>query len=85
MAKVKFSTISQEKSWRSLIKAISWRVTGSVDTFILAAIFTGSLKISAAIGATEIFTKIILYYLHERFWNRISIGREKNESVEASS
>jgi sulfate adenylyltransferase large subunit len=64
----------RERSWRSLLKSISWRVTGSLGTFILSLLFTGNLKISAAISGTEIFTKIILYYLHERAWGRLNIG-----------
>jgi uncharacterized membrane protein len=64
-----------EKPVRSLVKAISWRVTGSIDTLILSWLFTGDLTIAAAIGATEIMTKMVLYYLHERAWNRISLGR----------
>jgi uncharacterized membrane protein len=68
-----------EKSWRSLIKAVSWRVTGSLDTFVLALLFTGNVKTSAAIGGAEIATKITLYYLHERAWSRIGVGlRNKN-------
>jgi uncharacterized membrane protein len=70
-------TPPREKSWRSLAKAISWRVTGSLDTFILALLFTGNLKVSVAIGGTEIFTKIFLYYLHERAWGRVSLGLHK--------
>ena len=65
---------AREKSWRSLAKAVSWRITGSLDTFVLALLFTGNATIAATIGGTEIFTKIVLYYLHERAWARIGIG-----------
>ncbi len=70
-------TPPREKNWRSLAKAVSWRMTGSLDTFILALLFTGNLKVSAAIGGAEIFTKIMLYYLHERAWGRIGFGLHK--------
>ena len=64
-----------ERPIRSLVKAISWRVTGSIDTMLLSWFFTGNLKIAAAIGLTEVVTKMALYYFHERVWNRITLGR----------
>ena len=64
-----------ESRWRSLAKAVSWRATGSVDTFILAYLFTGHVKVAAAISTTEIATKIVLYFGHERLWQRLAPGR----------
>jgi uncharacterized membrane protein len=61
---------------RSLAKAISWRITGSIDTMILSFLITGSIKFAAAIGLTEVVTKSVLYYLHERAWLKIPFGRE---------
>ena len=66
---------ANESSLRSLFKAVTWRVCGSLDTTILAFLFTGNLKLSAAIGATEVMTKIALYYTHERLWTRIGFGK----------
>jgi uncharacterized membrane protein len=61
---------------RSFIKAVTWRFTGTVDTFILSYIITGKAKLALAISGMEIFTKIFLYYVHERVWNKIQWGRE---------
>ena len=72
-----------ERPWRSLLKAVSWRATGSLDTTLLAFLFTGNLKVSAAIGVTEIGTKIALYYGHERIWARIPFGKAARADVEA--
>ena len=66
---------STDRPIRSLAKAVSWRVTGSLDTMLLSWLFTGDLSIAAAIGLTEVLTKMVLYYLHERVWNRIPLGR----------
>ena len=60
---------------RSLIKGVSWRTVGTLDTVVLSFIVTGSISDSLKIGLTEIFTKVILYYLHERVWDRIAWGR----------
>jgi uncharacterized membrane protein len=59
---------------RSIAKAISWRVTGSVDTFILSWIITGNAAIAGTISALEVITKIVLYYAHERVWLKIRWG-----------
>jgi uncharacterized membrane protein len=53
---------------RSFAKAVSWRTLGSIDTFVLSFIFTSSAKLAGSIAITEVFTKIVLYYLHERAW-----------------
>lgn len=63
---------------RSLIKGISWRIIGTIDTFLLAYLFFGKLNLALPIAITEVFTKIILYFLHERIWNEVRWGREKN-------
>ena len=60
---------------RSLVKAISWRITGSIDTFFLGWIVTGSVRIAGTISAIEVVTKIFLLYVHERIWGRIRWGR----------
>ena len=68
-------SVESERPIRSLAKAVSWRITGSIDTMLLSWLFTGDLRIAAAIGLTEVLTKTVLYYLHERAWNRIRLGR----------
>lgn len=67
------TTPKREPRLRSAIKGVTWRIVGTIDTLILSWLFTGSLSIAAAIGGTEVFTKIILFYGHERIWQRIPI------------
>ena len=57
---------------RHVAKTITWRIIGTLDTMIIAWIITGSLEWGLAIGGIEIFTKMILYFLHERAWYRFS-------------
>tara|TARA_Y100000389_G_scaffold105063_1_gene101942 strand:+ start:202 stop:426 length:225 start_codon:yes stop_codon:yes gene_type:complete len=59
---------------RSLLKTISWRIIGTLDTMILSWIITGNWKWGLAIGGFELITKMVLYYLHERAWYKISFG-----------
>jgi len=53
-----------------LVKAISWRITGSVDTMIWAWVLSGEWTFGIAIGGLEMLTKIVLYYVHDRIWHR---------------
>lgn len=64
-----------EKHYRSLVKAVSWRLTGSVDTMVIAFLITGKIKWALTISGVELFTKILLFYVHERVWNKIPFGR----------
>lgn len=64
----------REKPVRSLLKALSWRVTGSLDTILLSWLFTQNVNTALAIGLTEVVTKTLLYYFHERAWSRVRIG-----------
>ena len=61
---------------RSFVKALSWRATGTIDTMIISLVITHSIKLAAAIGFTEVVTKSLLYYGHERIWQRIPFGRK---------
>ena len=56
---------------KSLIKSISWRIVGTLDTIVIAWALTGTLSVALSIGSIEIFTKFVLYYGHERLWSKI--------------
>jgi len=60
---------------RSLAKAISWRATGSLDTFVVAFVITRNPKIAISVAATEVITKILIYYFHERAWALVPWGK----------
>jgi uncharacterized membrane protein len=64
-----------DKHYRSLVKAVSWRLTGSVDTMIITFLITHKWTFALAISGVELFTKIFLYYVHERIWHKIKWGR----------
>ena len=76
---------SNDSRARSIIKAFSWRITGTIDTIILAFLVLtfsghGEIKIppiytASAIGLSELFTKMILYYFHERVWLGVQWGK----------
>lgn len=66
-----------ENALRSVVKTISWRTVGTLDTVLISYIITGSITMAASIGSIELVTKMLLYYFHERAWNRIDLGRHK--------
>ncbi|HEX5182391.1 MAG TPA: DUF2061 domain-containing protein [Allosphingosinicella sp.] len=66
---------------RSFVKAVSWRILGSLDTFIWSLIMTGSLGIAGSIAGFEILSKIFLFYFHERLWDLVPWGRRRQPRV----
>lgn len=64
--------IYTDKHWKSVAKSVSWRMVGTIDTIIISFFVTGSINRAAEIGFTEVFTKMLLYYIHERLWLRIT-------------
>ena len=64
---------------RHLLKTISWRIIGTLDTILLSWFITGNWKWGLAIGTTEVITKMVLYFLHERAWYKFSDFGVKNK------
>jgi uncharacterized membrane protein len=75
----------REAHSRSLVKAISWRTIGSIDTFVLGWLFTGSVGAAGAIASTEVLTKMFLYYGHERIWGAIPWGISQSAGAQLAS
>ena len=57
---------------RHLLKTITWRIVGTIDTMVLGWIVTGNIKVGLTIGGFEVITKMILYFLHERAWYKFT-------------
>ena len=68
----------KESHTRSLVKGVSWRIVGTLDTMVISYLITGSVRWAVSIGSVEVVTKIILYYLHERCWLLIPRGSVRN-------
>jgi len=67
--------VNSEKPLRSLVKSISWRLIGTLDTILISWLVTGTLSLAFAIGSIEMLTKMVLYFFHERVWNTIKWGK----------
>lgn len=61
---------------RSIVKSVSWRIIGTLDTIGISWLLTGEVQTALAIGSVELVTKMVLYFGHERIWNKIKFGRE---------
>lgn len=64
----KESTANSNSHFLSLVKSVSWRIVGTIDTMLIAYFVTGKIQMAVSIGSVEVFTKIVLYYLHDRAW-----------------
>lgn len=56
-----------------IIKSIGYRIFGTLATIIISFIFTGSIKISLGIGFFEVISKIILYFVYDKLWEKIMV------------
>lgn len=61
---------------RSFVKALSYRIWGTVSSFVVAWVITGSAELSGLIAFWETVVKVGIYYVHERGWNFIQWGRK---------
>ncbi|MBT6121288.1 DUF2061 domain-containing protein [bacterium] len=71
--------MATEKRYRSIVKAFSWRVTGTLDTVLISYLITRKFDLALSIGFVELFTKMFLYYFHERIWNKLKFGLGQNK------
>jgi len=65
-----------ENRMRSILKSVSFRVIATLTTMVLVFVFTRDIAVSFQVGAIEFFSKIALYYFHERIWNLFQFGRK---------
>lgn len=64
----------RESSLRSLLKAITYRITGTLTTALITLSVTGEMATALAVGSIEPFVKLLVYFVHERAWQRVPIG-----------
>ena len=71
-----------ESHLRSLVKAVSWRLFGTLTTMVISYIFTGKMSTALFIGLSEFVLKIGIFYVHERVWHVIPLGMSKGVQVQ---
>lgn len=64
---------------RHILKTITWRIVGTIDTMLLGWVVTGSPMVGLTIGSFELFTKMLLYFIHERVWYKFDYGVEREQ------
>jgi len=57
---------------KSVLKSVSWRLVGTIDTMVISYLITGQIKTALSIGSIEVVSKMVLYYFHERAWAKIT-------------
>lgn len=68
-------------SKRHLAKTISWRIIGTLDTFLLSWLISNDVTVGLKIGVLELVTKMILYYIHERVWFKSTIKSSNKRHI----
>jgi len=63
---------------RSIVKAISYRTCAAIATSTIVFVFTRKVMLSVGVGLVEAVVKVIFYYLHERAWSYINIGKKEH-------
>ena len=71
----------RETHARSVMKAISWRIMGTLSTTLLVLLFTRQFTLALAVGGLEFISKIAIYWVHERVWDRLKYGKEEIRPV----
>ena len=66
---------SSENIKRSLVKTISWRAVGTITTVTISYVITGTMALAFSIGGIELVSKMVLYFFHERAWEKIKWGK----------
>lgn len=69
-----------EKWPRSLSKVISWRLTVTLSNLLGAWWASGNFKSGLTFAAYAIVANSILYFFHERLWNRIGWAKDINKN-----
>jgi uncharacterized membrane protein len=78
--RVWFKTELSNANKRHLIKTITWRILGTLDTILLAWLISGDPMIGLKIGLIEVVTKMLLYFLHEKVWYKFNFGLEQRKN-----
>lgn len=64
---------------RSLVKTITWRITGSGATFAISYAISGNFTIAGSIASIQLVANTILYFIHERAWDKVTWGRQQQQ------
>ncbi|HCC71142.1 MAG TPA: hypothetical protein DEQ09_08340 [Bacteroidales bacterium] len=76
---VKKQRVTRDRPIKSIVKAITWRLIASGTTFGLAYLFFYKdphvAQKATGVAVAEVLLKLILYFFHERLWERVRWGR----------
>jgi len=66
---------------RSGMKALTWRVVATLTTMSIVFVFTGEVDLMMEVGIFDVLIKLALYFVHERIWDQVSLGRSVKEDL----
>lgn len=59
---------------RHIAKTVTWRLLGTIDTILIGWVVSGNPVTGLKIGGVEVFSKMVLYFIHERLWYKSAFG-----------
>lgn len=65
---------------RHIYKTVTWRSIGTLDTIFISWFLTGELSVGLSIGAIELLSKTVLYYIHEKMWYSMNYGLQLSKN-----
>ena len=74
-----------ERTWRSFGKVITWRILVTITNFIGGWLASGNPWVGLGVVSFALVVNSILYFVHERIWNRVSWGKAVDESTQADA
>lgn len=66
---------------RSGLKAVTWRVVATLTTMSIVYVYTGEIDLMVGVGILDVMLKMVLYFVHERIWNNVGLGRSVKEDL----
>jgi uncharacterized membrane protein len=79
---IEMAKYKSESHIRSILKACSWRLMGTIATMLVVWFVTKEISFAAKIGLFDTVFKIGAFYVHERFWHNVKLGRLKSPDYE---
>lgn len=70
---------------RSVLKTITWRITATTTTLLMVYMISGEIAVAGSVAITEIFLKTLIYYFHERAWEKVTLNKVDTFSQEMAS
>jgi uncharacterized membrane protein len=71
----------EERIPRSVAKVITWRILVTITNFFGGWLASGNPWVGLGVVSFALVVNSVIYYVHERLWNKIDAGKQSVEST----